>query len=421
MPALRLFKRGEIATLAQLYRIGIIKRVLQKSISALFGLGIVSILGVYFYQEHFSVQAVLKKNPELAQKIQEKHIQFPKITSTPQEIKQITVTEAKVTKFTPDYTLEVLIDNETYTVKLIGIKTPTVEQSMQYKKCFDEDPDVQTHKDLAGKTLFLIADNTFPDKKDSKEISRYALSDDANFLNRNLLEKGLAQLDTSLFYTTLYTKELYADQKIAQENMRGIWTTTCIPTVTITPTMIPTHTPTPKPSAASIRTRSIQTTTSLKNLSITPAPSHKLTSTLIPTRMTTQNPDLQITIITPQISPKNSLNADLILLLINVHRKGKNLEPFEKEDQLCKLASVRAPELYDEIFISGKIHKGFYDRQLPYWITENMAHYESEEHIVKWWLGSSIHRNAIEGKYKYSCGACSGNSCAQLFTNYTPK
>lgn len=93
----------------------------------------------------------------------------------------------------------------------------------------------------------------------------------------------------------------------------------------------------------------------------------------------------------------------------------------ETHDELCKIAQARAPQLYDEIFVTKNVHAGFYNMNIPYWMTENMAHYGSEEKILQWWLGSTIHRNAIEGDYKYSCGACSGNSCAQLFTNFTPK
>lgn len=119
--------------------------------------------------------------------------------------------------------------------------------------------------------------------------------------------------------------------------------------------------------------------------------------------------------------PKNSLNSDVIFQMINDHRTAMGLSPFEKEERLCKIADSRGPALYDEIFTTHTMHKGLYDRNYPFWITENMAHYGSEQAVFNWWLGSKIHRAAIEGNYKYSCGTCYGNSCAQLFTSYIPK
>lgn len=124
---------------------------------------------------------------------------------------------------------------------------------------------------------------------------------------------------------------------------------------------------------------------------------------------------------TPAPVSSNSLNADTMFSLINAHRQSMGLPAFEKEEKLCQLAASRAPELYDEIFVTGKVHAGFDARNLPYWITENMVSRPTEQEGFNWWLSSSLHRRAIEGNFKYSCGACSGNSCAQLFTSYDPK
>jgi uncharacterized protein YkwD len=116
-----------------------------------------------------------------------------------------------------------------------------------------------------------------------------------------------------------------------------------------------------------------------------------------------------------------TLNADLVFQMINDHRAKLGLTPFEKEAKLCSIAEYRRPQLNNEIFGSGYIHKGFRELNLPYWITENMAGYGSEVANFNWWLSSSLHRSAIEGNYKYSCGACDNTTCAQLFTSYIPK
>jgi len=117
----------------------------------------------------------------------------------------------------------------------------------------------------------------------------------------------------------------------------------------------------------------------------------------------------------------SSLDANLIFNMINQHRANLGLAAFEKEEKLCAMAQERGPELYDEIFTNGNIHGGFYKRNFPWWITENMKYGESEESVFNWWLSSPIHRKAIESDFIYSCGECYGNSCVQLFTSYTPK
>lgn len=115
-----------------------------------------------------------------------------------------------------------------------------------------------------------------------------------------------------------------------------------------------------------------------------------------------------------------NLDTGLIFDLINAHRASIGKAPFQKEEALCSLASARSTELSLE-FSNGTLHSGLYNRKLPYWITENAKWGSNESGTVKWWLNSPIHRRAIEGDYTYSCGACQGSKCAQLFTSFTPK
>ncbi len=116
-----------------------------------------------------------------------------------------------------------------------------------------------------------------------------------------------------------------------------------------------------------------------------------------------------------------SLDSNLIFDLINQHRAGIGKPAFLKDDALCSLAVTRSLELHDELFVNGNLHSGLYNRNLPYWITEDAKWGSNEAGTVRWWLNSPIHRRAIEGDYIYSCGACNGSQCSQLFTSYTPK
>lgn len=116
-----------------------------------------------------------------------------------------------------------------------------------------------------------------------------------------------------------------------------------------------------------------------------------------------------------------SLNSDTIFDLINAHRAQIGMPAFQKDDALCTLAKTRSLELHDELFVNHNLHSGLYNRNLPYWITEDAKWGSNEAGTVRWWLNSPIHRHAIEGDYVYSCGACQGSLCSQLFTSYTPK
>lgn len=117
-----------------------------------------------------------------------------------------------------------------------------------------------------------------------------------------------------------------------------------------------------------------------------------------------------------------SLNSDVIFDMINAHRASIGLPAYQKDERICQVARERGPELYNEIFVTGNIHGGFYARNLPYWATENMIHQPSEQAAFNWWMSSGLHRRAIESStYTHSCGECWGNSCAQIFTAFQPK
>lgn len=119
-------------------------------------------------------------------------------------------------------------------------------------------------------------------------------------------------------------------------------------------------------------------------------------------------------------SAETQVNADIIFNLINKYRETRGLPPFEREDKLCSLALARSSELTNELS-NGTLHSGLYNRNMPYWVWENAKVGSNEEGTVQWWINSPIHHASIIGDYKYSCGACSGNRCSQLFTSYAPK
>ncbi len=118
---------------------------------------------------------------------------------------------------------------------------------------------------------------------------------------------------------------------------------------------------------------------------------------------------------------QNLSGSELLFQMANQHRAKLGLGVFEKDEKICQIAQQRAPQVYGEVFTAGPMHKGFYALNLPYWAAENIASYQTIEENFNFWIADYIHRKAIEGDYKYSCVACFGNSCSQIFTSYIPK
>lgn len=147
-----------------------------------------------------------------------------------------------------------------------------------------------------------------------------------------------------------------------------------------------------------------------------------------PTPTTTPEPTVVPEVPTPTSEPitqetaVGTLSSEVMFELINQHRTGKGLPAYQKDDRLCALAQSRIPQLQNEMYGSGFVHQGFNAMDLDYWVTENMVAKPSEQAGLGWWLGSGLHRRAIESsEHTHSCGACSGTVCIQLFSSFIPK
>lgn len=174
---------------------------------------------------------------------------------------------------------------------------------------------------------------------------------------------------------------------------------------------------TPSPTNTQIQQNPDPTPTS------TPTIAKKNTQSLLPTptRMPPATPT-PTTVVPPNSVSLNvpGLNADTLFAMANAYRAERELPAFQKDERSCQLADSRAPEVAGEV-ASGNLHSGLKARNLDYWNTENIISMRTEEEAFTWWINDDIHRRAIEGNFTYSCVACSGNSCAQEFTNYQPK
>lgn len=112
------------------------------------------------------------------------------------------------------------------------------------------------------------------------------------------------------------------------------------------------------------------------------------------------------------------LQADAIFDLVNAHRTSIGLSAVQKDDRVMQVAISREPELFDEIFVNGNMHAGFYARNLPYTASEIVIYFNTEEGAVNWWLHSPVHRGIIENaSYTHAGIGCAGKACSMIFAS----
>ncbi|CAN5192388.1 hypothetical protein BH11PAT1_BH11PAT1_4640 [soil metagenome] len=133
-----------------------------------------------------------------------------------------------------------------------------------------------------------------------------------------------------------------------------------------------------------------------------------------PMPLLTPTPTLVAPSATVSQEPTGGLNADVLFSMINNTRTKSGLPAFEKNDLTCSVAAARAPEIKNEVFGSSYMHAGFYARNVA-GATENLISINSDQAALNWWMNSPVHRSAILGSSKYSCIACSGTSCSEIF------
>ena len=169
-----------------------------------------------------------------------------------------------------------------------------------------------------------------------------------------------------------------------------------------------------------IRTPLIQTVN--KNKAVYASPKQNIVSPVEITEAK-QPETIQVEVKAEKIEPVSpELNADTLLGFINEHRVKIGLSALQKDDNLMQIARERTPELFDEIFVNGNMHAGFYSRNLPYRATENIIYNQTEAGAFNWWLNSGIHRSAIQNpEYTYTGIACAGKACSQIFTSFQAK
>lgn len=117
----------------------------------------------------------------------------------------------------------------------------------------------------------------------------------------------------------------------------------------------------------------------------------------------------------PTPTKEPSINADKLLEVVNEWRVSENRQPFVKDERLCAIAQDRV--LNDPPMDN---HAGLYKKysNLPYAVGENLGKTFPEEVMLSHWLFSPGHAAALRKPWTYTCIACNGIYCSQIFSSF---
>jgi len=149
------------------------------------------------------------------------------------------VTNAHVRKVVDGDTIEVDLNGQKETIRMIGINTPETVDPRKPVECFGKEASNKGKEVLTGHDVRLEADPTQTDRDKYNRLLRYVFRDDGLFYNQFMVEQGYAYEYT---YDAPYQyQKVFKDaQTEAETNGRGLWSSCPVVTKgTIKPTTAP--------------------------------------------------------------------------------------------------------------------------------------------------------------------------------------
>lgn len=141
-------------------------------------------------------------------------------TSSSAEIKNL----VPVTKVVDGDTIEVLINGQKQTVRLIGINTPETVDPRRPVQCFGKEASAETKRLLSGKQVYLTQDVSERDKYDRLLRFVYLPLDNNQllFVNDYLIRQGFAQ-NYPYPPDVKYEDQFRQAETEAKSQKRGLW------------------------------------------------------------------------------------------------------------------------------------------------------------------------------------------------------
>ncbi len=127
-----------------------------------------------------------------------------------------------VSKISDGDTVEVVIDGEEKSVRLIGVDTPEINDPRKSVECFGQEASKAT-KDFLGSSRIRLEYDESQGATDrfGRELA-YVFREDGLMLNSWLIHEGYAR-EYTYDDPYLYQSEFKIFENDAKENMRGLW------------------------------------------------------------------------------------------------------------------------------------------------------------------------------------------------------
>lgn len=128
----------------------------------------------------------------------------------------------KVVKVIDGDTIVVDIGGKNETVRLIGIDAPEIGGGSSKQKCFGKESEELAKKILSGVSVYLETDASQNDRDKYNRLLRYAIMENGNNFNKQMISSGLAREYT---YKTpyKYQKEFKNAENEARNAKKGLW------------------------------------------------------------------------------------------------------------------------------------------------------------------------------------------------------
>lgn len=127
-----------------------------------------------------------------------------------------------VLKIVDGDTIDVLINDKTERIRLIGINTPETVDPRKSVECFGAEASNKAKSLLAGKKVYLVNDNTQKDRDRYDRLLRYVLLENGLNFNLLMIQEGYAYEYT---YDTAYKyqSEFKQAEFEARKGKKGLW------------------------------------------------------------------------------------------------------------------------------------------------------------------------------------------------------
>ncbi len=128
----------------------------------------------------------------------------------------------KVEKVVDGDTIDVLIDNKTERLRLIGINTPETVDPRKKVQCFGREASNKAKELLEGQFASLESDETQGERDKYKRLLRYVFLPDGTNFNLFMIEEGYAH-EYTYDEPYKYQADFKDAERSARENNKGLW------------------------------------------------------------------------------------------------------------------------------------------------------------------------------------------------------